>query len=315
MLFALSGPAEAQQQKKIPHIGVLRPDRPGNAGGEALINAFRQGLRKLGYVEGQNIALEQRFADGKLERLPNLAAELVRLKVDVVLTINVPASQAAKQATKTIPIVFTWVGDPSLLVTSLARPDANITGLTTFAQDLSAKRLEVLKEALPSISRVAILYHSANAVATRIFKEMQDASPQIGIRVYSVGLQTPAELQKAFDKVNKERAEALFVLEEAVMASQRMRVLDFALKSRIPAASFYREFTEAGGLLSYGIDLPDLFRRAAYYVDRILKGTNPADLPVEQPTKFDFVINLNTAKQIGLTIPPNVLARADRVIQ
>jgi putative tryptophan/tyrosine transport system substrate-binding protein len=307
--------AEAQQAGKIPQIGVLRPDRSADPGSEALMNAFRQGLRKLGYIEGQSIILEQRFADGNLERLPDLAAELVRLKVDVIVTVNVPASQAAKNATKVIPIVFTWVGDPSLLVGSLARPDGNITGLTTFAQDLSAKRLEVLKEALPGISRVAVLYHSPNPIATRIFKEMEDASPRFGVRVYSLGVRSPNELDKAFETVAKERSGALFVLEEAVMASQRMRVLDFSVKSRVPAASFYREFTEAGGLLSYGVDLPDLFRRAAYYVDRILKGTKPGNLPVEQPTKFDFVINLKTAKQIGVTIPQSVLYRADKVIK
>jgi len=314
-LLDLSFSAQAQQAGKIPSVGVLRPDRSGDAGSEALMNAFRQGLRKFGYIEGQNIIFEQRFADGNLERLPDLAAELVRLKVDVIVTVNVPASQAAKNATKAIPIVFTWVGDPSLLVGSLARPDGNITGLTTFAQDLSAKRLEVLKEALPGVSRVGVLYHSPNPIATRIFKEMEDASQQVGIRVYSHGVRGPNELDKAFETVAKERSGALFVLEEAVMASQRMRVLDWAVKSRIPAASFYREFTEAGGLLSYGVDLPDLFRRAAIYVDRILKGTKPGDLPVEQPTKFDFVINLKTAKQIGLTIPQAVLYRADKVIK
>ena len=235
--------------------------------------------------------------------------------MDIILTVNTPASQAAKNATKTIPIVFTWVADPSSLVSSLARPDGNITGLSTFAHDLSAKRLEVLKEALPGISRVAVFYHP-NSATTRIFKEMNDASVKMGIRLYPLELRALDELEKSLETaINKERIGALFVIEEAVMASQRMRVLDLAAKSHLPTASLYGEFTEAGGLLSYGVDLPDIFRRAAHFVDRILKGAKPADLPVEQPTKFELVINLKTAKQLGLTIPPNVLARADTVIK
>jgi putative ABC transport system substrate-binding protein len=279
------------------------------------MDAFRQGLRKLGYVGGQNIIFEHRFADGKLERLPDLAAELVRLKVDVIFAINTPAAHAAKNGTKDIPIVFTWVADPLDLVASLARPGANVTGLTSVTADLSAKRLEVLKEVLPGVSRVAVLWHSDNPIPARLFRDMENASPQFGIRLHSLGVRGAEELQNAFDTAIRERVAALFVLEEAVMASQRMRVLEWSLKSRIPAVSFFREFTEAGGLLSYGADLSDLFRRAAYYVDRILKGTKPGDLPVEQPTKFDLVINLKTAKQLGLTIPPSVLARADRVIR
>ena len=307
--------ALAQQPGRIARIGILRPDRPGEAGVEVLIDAFQQGLRQLGYVERQNIILEHRFGEGKLERLAELAAELVRLKVDVILTLNTPASRAAKNATKTIPIVFTWVANPLDLVASLARPGGNITGLTTVTADLSGKRLEVLKEALPRVSRVAVLWHSVNPTATRLTRDMEDVSRKFGIRIHPLGIRGPDELQKAFEGAARERVGALFVNEEAVMASYRTRILDLAAKHRLPTASFYKEFAEAGGLLTYGADLPDLFRRAATYVDKILKGAKPADLPVEQPMKFELVINLKTAKQIGLTIPPNVLARADKVIK
>jgi putative ABC transport system substrate-binding protein len=312
MLFALCSSAEAQQAKKVHRIGVLSPGSPGPS---PLLDAFRQGLRELAYVEGQNVVLEYRYAEAKSERLPDLAAELVRLKVDVIFTINATAARAAKNVTKTIPIVFTWVADPLELVASLARPGGNTTGLTTIAWDLSGKRLELLKEALSGVSRVGVLWNSANPTATRVFKEMEEAGPRLGVRIHPMGVRDPDELQKAFEVATKEHVGGLFVIEEAVMASYRTRVLGLASKHRLPAGSQYKEFAEAGGLLTYGPDLPDLFRRAATYVDKILKGTKPADLPVEQPTKFEFVINLKAAKQIGLTIPPNVLARADKVIK
>ena len=307
--------AEAQQPKKIARIGILNPGWRGDTGIEVLSEAFRQGLRELGYVEGQNVVLEYRFAEAKPERLRELAAELVHLKVDVIFTINAPAARAAKNVTKTIPIVFTWVADPLELVASLARPGGNITGLTTIAGDLSGKRLELLKEALPGVSRMGVLWNSANPTATRVFREMEEASPQLGVRIHPMGVRDPDELQKAFEVATKERVGGLFVIEEAVMTSYRTRVLGLASKHRLPTGSQYKEFAEAGGLLTYGPDLPDLFRRASTYVDKILKGAKPADLPVEQPTKFELVINLKTAKQIGLTIPPNVLARADKVIK
>jgi putative ABC transport system substrate-binding protein len=305
-------PAEAQQTGKVPRLGVLSP------GSRELLHSFdpfRRGLRDLGYTEGKNIVIEYRFAEGKTERLSDLAAELVRLKVDVVFTINTPASRAAKNVTKTIPIVFTWVADPLALVASLARPGGNITGLTSITADLSAKRLELLKEVLPRTSRVAVLWHLVNPTATRVYKDMENASPDVGIRLYPLGIREADELQKVFEVAVKERVGALIVIEEAVMASYRTGILDLAAKHRLPTASFYREFAEVGGLFTYGADFSDLFRRAATYVDKILKGTKPADLPVEQPTKFDFVINLKTAKQIGVTIPPNVLARANKVIK
>jgi len=305
--------ADAQQPGKIARIGILNPGRRGDAGIEVLSEAFRQGLRQLGYVEKKNIVLEYRFAEGKLDRLPELAAELVHLKVDVIFAINATAARAAKNVTKTVPIVFTWVADPLELVASLARPGGNITGLTTIAVDLSGKRLELLKETLPGISQVGILWNSANPTATRVFTEMEEASLRLGVRIHPMGVRDPDELQKAFKVATRERVGGLFVIEEAVMASYRTRVLDLAAKHRLPTGSQYKEFAEAGGLLTYGPDLLDLFRRAATYVDKILKGAKPADLPVEQPTKFELIINLKAAKQIGLTIPPNVLARADKV--
>jgi putative tryptophan/tyrosine transport system substrate-binding protein len=315
VLMAAGAEVQAQQPGKIARIGILRPERPGDAGVEVLIEAFHRGLRQLGYVEGKNVVLEHRFAEGKLDRFPDLVAEFVRLKVDVIFALNTPAARAAKNGTKTIPIVFTWVADPLDLVASLARPGGNVTGLTTVSADLSGKRLEVLKEATPGVTRVGVLLHSDNPIPVRLFKDMENASPQFGIRLYSLGVRGPGELQKVFDIAAKERIGALFVIEEAVIASYRTRVLELAAKQRLPTASLYKEFAEAGGLLTYGADLPDLFRRAATYVDKILKGTKPADLPVEQPMKFEFVINLKAAKQIGLTIPPNVLARADKVIK
>ena len=304
--------AEAQQAKKLPRIGILSPGFPGPS---PLLDAFRQGLRELGYVEGQNIAIEYRFAENKPEALPGLAAELVRLKLDVILAINTPAVQAAKNATKTIPIVFTWVSFPASFVASLARPGGNITGLTTLSEDLSGKRLELLKEALPGISRMAVLWHSGNPNTIHQFREMERASLQLGIQLQPLGVRGPDELPNAFKVATREHAGALFVIEDAVLLQHRTRILDLAAKLRLPVASSYREFAEAGGLLSYAPNLPDQFHRAATYVDKILKGTKPADLPVEQPMKFELIINLKTAKQIGLTIPPDVLARADRVIR
>ena len=304
--------AQAQQMKKVPRIGVLYPGSPGPS---PLLDAFRQGLRELVYVEGQNVALEYRYADAKPERLRELAAELVHIKVDVIFAINAPAARAAKEVTKTIPIVFTWVADPLELVASLARPGGNVTGLTTIAADLGGKRLELLKETLPRVSRVAVLWNSANPTATRVFKEMEEAGPRLGVRIHPMGVGGSDELQKAFQVAIRERVGGLFVIEEAVMASYRTRVLDLAAKHRLPTFSQYKEFAEAGGLLTYGPDLPDMFRRAATYVDKILKGRTPADLPVEQPMKFELIINLKAAKQIGVTIPPNLLVRADKVIR
>jgi putative ABC transport system substrate-binding protein len=309
----LAAPLAAKgQQAKISRIGVLSPGYPGPS---PLLHAFRQGLGELGYVESQNLFIEYRFAEAKPERLSTLAAELVRLKVDVILAINTGAARAAKNATKTVPIVFSYVADSTGLVASVARPNANVTGLTTFQSDLSGKRLQLLKEALPGVSRVAVLWNPANPLARRLAGEMEDAGPQLGIQVQLLGVRDPGEFENALKAATRNRAGVLFVVEEAMLLRDRARLLEVAAKHRLPATSSYREFAEAGGLLSYGPNLPDLFRRAAIYVAKILKGAKPGDLPVEQPTMFELVINLRTAKGLGLTIPQSLLQRADEVIQ
>jgi putative ABC transport system substrate-binding protein len=309
----LAAPLAAEaQQTTIPSIGILYPGSPGPS---PLIHAFQQGLRELGYVEGQNIRLEYRFAETRLERLFGLATELVDLNVNIIFAINSTAARAALQATKTIPIVFTWVANPLSLVTNLARPAANITGLTSNTTELSGKRVELLKDILRGIPRIAVLWNSANPLATQVFKEMEGASTQLGVQVYPMGVRGYSELEDAFKAAARARASALFVIEEGSLLPHRARILSLAAQHRLPAASQYREFTEAGGLLSYGPNLPDLFRRAALYVDKILRGAKPGDLPVEQPTKFELVINLKTAKALGLTIPPSLLQRADQVIE
>ena len=285
----LAAPLAAEAQPaRIPRIGVLSPGSPGPS---PLFDAFRQGLRELGYVEGQNIRLEYRFAETRLERLSGLATELIDLKVDVILAINSTAAQAALNATKAIPIVFTWVADPLSLVKNLARPGGNVTGLTTITTELSGKRLELFKAVLPGISRIAVLWNSANPVATAVFTEMEGASARLGVQLYPMGVRGSSDLEDAFKAAAWARASALFVVEEGTLFPHRARILSLAAQHRLPAASQFREFAEAGGLLSYGPNLPDLFRRAAIYVDKILKGAKPADLPVEQPTKFELVIN------------------------
>jgi putative ABC transport system substrate-binding protein len=282
-----------------------------------LLDAFRQSLRDLGHLEGKTILIEYRFAEAKPERLPGLAADLVSLDVDVIVAINTPASQAAKAATRTIPIVFTWVVDPLSLVASLARPGGNITGLTTLSGDLGPKRLEVLKETLPGLTRVAVLWNAGNATATRFFKDMESAAPQLGIRLQALGVRGAKsdDVQSAVDSAARERAGALFVIEETMLLAHRTLILDHAAKRRLPTASTNREFVQAGGLVGYGVNLPEMFRQTARYVDKILRGTKPADLPVEQPTKLELVINSKTAQALGLTVPPAVLVRADEVIQ
>jgi putative ABC transport system substrate-binding protein len=309
----LAGPlAAGAQQVAIRHIGVLSP---ASRGPSPLLNAFQKGLGELGWVDGQNIRLEYRFAETRLDRLPGLASDLVGLKVDIIFAINSTAAQAALKATKTIPIVFTWVADPLSLVTNLARPGGNVTGLTTITTELSGKRLQLFKDVLPGISRIAVLWNSANPVATHVFREMEGASAQLGVQLYPMGVRSSSELEDAFKAAARARASALFVIEEGTLFPHRARILTLAAQYRLPAASQFRDFAEAGGLLSYGPNLPDLFRRAAIYVDKILKGTQPGDLPVERPEKFEMVINLKAAKALGLTIPPSLLQRADQVIE
>jgi putative ABC transport system substrate-binding protein len=305
--------AEAQPAR-IARIGVLSG---GSAGPSPLLDAFRRSLRDLGHLEGKNILLEYRFAEAKPERLPALAADLVRLDVDVIVAINTPASQAAKAATRTIPIVFTWVVDPLSLVASLARPGGNVTGLTSMSGDLGPKRLEILKEAFPGLTRVAVLWNAGNPTATRFFKDMESAAPQFGIHLQALGVRGAGshEVQGAVDAAARERAGALFVIEEAMLLAHRTLILDHASKRRLPTASTNREFVQAGGLVGYGVNLPEMFRQTARYVDKILRGAKPADLPVEQPTKLELVINTKTAQALGVTIPPALLVRADEVIQ
>ena len=317
VLLAVPLAAEAQQAVKVARIGWLG-NNPGNS--PHLREAFLQGLRDLGYVEGRNLVMEYRFAEGKLERLPALAAELVALKVDVIVGPATASALAAKQAIRTIPIVFPAAADAvtSGLVTSLARPGGNVTGLSFLGPELIGKRLEQLKQAVPGVSRVAVLWQPG-ALGERtdkyILKEAEVAARALGVRPQFVEARGPADFDRAFSDMTRARAGALTVWSTPMFVSERRRLVDLAAKNRLPAVYPWREFVDAGGLMSYGPDLADMFRRAATYVDKILKGAKPADLPVEQPTKFELVINLKTAKALGLTIPASVLARADEVIQ
>jgi putative ABC transport system substrate-binding protein len=308
-------PAAAQQAGKVPRIGYLGASTP--FAGSARIEAFRQGLRELGYVEGKNIVIEQRSAEGKADRLPSLAAELVRLKVDVIVTAGPTDTRAAKRATSTIPIVMSQDSDPvgNGFVASLARPGGNITGLSTLSPEISGKRLELLKEIVPRLSDVAVLGTSTNPGDAQSFKETELAAGAFGVRLQYLDVIEPKDVETAFREASKARADAVLVLGGPVFNSQRTQVVDLAVKRRLPAIYRRPEYVEAGGLMAYGVSLDDLDRRAATYVDKILKGTKPANLPVEQPKKLEFSINLKAAKQIGLTIPPSVLARADKVIR
>jgi putative ABC transport system substrate-binding protein len=314
--FAMCGVvAQAQQPTRVPRIGYLISGSPSAA--SSLFEAFRQGLRELGYVEGKNIVIEWRYAEGKPDRLVALAAELVRLKVDVIVTNGASVTRAAKEATLTIPIVMAWDNDPvgNGFVASLARPGGNITGLSNLAPELSGKRLELLKETVPKLSRVAVLGTSTQPGNAQALKETELAAGAFGVKLQYLDVQGPKDIETAFQAAAKGRADAVLALGGVVLASQRTQIADLAVKSRLPAIYWRSDFVEAGGLMSYGVSITDSHRRAATYIDKILKGGKPADLPVEQPKKFEFIINLKAAKQIGLTIPPNVLARADKVIR
>jgi len=315
--------ADAQQAGKVHRIGFLSPSSPSDPErlaspfGERGLAAFRQGLRDLGYVEGQNIAVEYRFAEGRFERLPDLAAELVRLKVDVIVSVVTQASLAAKNATRTIPIVMVAPGDPlgSGLVANLARPGGNVTGPSSMFE-LAGKQLELLKETVPKVSRVAVLWNPANAAwHALMLRQTEIAARALGLQVQLLEARGPDELEGAFAAMTRERASALLVQVDVIFALHARRLADLAAKRRVPAMYGSREHVEAGGLMSYAPNIPDLFRRAATYVDKILKGAKPGDLPVEQPTKFELVISLKTAKALGLTIPQSLLQRADEVIQ
>jgi putative ABC transport system substrate-binding protein len=315
LLLALCFSVKAQQPAKTPRIGFLSSRGDPNTPGPQ-VEAFRQGLRDLGYVEGKNVLVEYRYAEGKFDQIPGLVAELVQLKVDVLVLSTPPAIRAAKQATKTIPIVIVTTQDPVAagIVDSLARPAGNITGLTRLTRDLTGKRLELLKEVVPRVSSVGILWYAAGTGTG--FKGYETAASALKIKLQSLGLQDPdTDLDRAFKTAVKERASALIMITNVALSGYRRRIAELAVKNRLPSMFESSEYVNASGLMSYAADDAESFKRAAVYVDKILKGAKPADLPVEQPTKFEFVINLKTAKQIGLTIPPNVLARADRVIR
>jgi putative tryptophan/tyrosine transport system substrate-binding protein len=316
MLLALSFPVEAQQSAKVPRVGYLTGATPD--GQSARIEAFRQGLRELGYVEGKNIVVEYRYAEEKLDRLPALAAELVRLKVDVIVTGGAGNTRAAKNATNAIPIVMAQDADPvgNGFVASLARPGGNITGLATLAPEIGGKQLELLKEIVPKLSRLAVLgAPSATPGNVQQRREIELAAGAFKVQLQYLDVLGREDIETAFRAASKGRADAVLVLRGSVLGSQGRHISELAAKSRLPAIYGTRQSVEAGGLMSYGVNFTDLERRAATYVDKILKGAKPADLPVEQPTKFEFIINLKAAKQIGLTIPPNVLVRADKVIK
>jgi putative tryptophan/tyrosine transport system substrate-binding protein len=314
MLLALCISAEAQT-KKIPRIGYLTTSFQSEVTGR--VDALRQGLRQLGYLEGKNINIEYRYGEGKPDRLPSLVRELTDLKVELIVTHGFPPARAAKQATTTMPIVMAVIGDAvgAGLVASLARPGGNITGLTAISSELYGKRLELLKEVSPKISRVAILSSETSPATEIAMNEIKVAANSLGLQLQTLQVRDPNDFENTFNAATKGGANALIVVQGPLTSSYRKRIIELATKNRLLATYHESEFPEAGGLMSYGVSYSDMYRRAATYVDKILKGAKPGDLPVEQPKKFEFIINLKAAKQIGLTIPPNVLARADKVIR
>ena len=305
--------AGAEQAGKVARVGFLATTSTPTHYWDALVEA----LRGRGGVEGRNILFEQRYSEGKAERFPHLAVDLVRLKVDVIVTSGTPASVAAKSATTTIPIVMAVVIDPvgSGLVASLARPGGNVTGMSWLGPELSAKRLELLKEAVPDVSRVTVLVNPANPAHTVAVREMQSVASRLAMTLHMWEVRSQADFDRAFTAIARSRAEALFTVADPLTYRERARIVQFAAKARLPAIYEWREFVELGGLMAYGVNLTELYRRAAIHVDKILRGANPGDLPIEQPTKFELVINLKTAKALGLTIPPSLLQRADHVIE
>ena len=316
LLLTTTPPAEAQQRENLPRIGLLIGSSASS--NTARIEAFQQGLRQHGYVEDQNVYVEYRYSRGKADEYPKLAAELVILKVDLIVAGGGSGlARAVKGTTKMIPIVITGGSDPvgAGLVASLARPGGNLTGLTGITAELAGKRLELLKETLPRLTRVGVLWNPTDQGSAQGLKEIEIAAPTLGLEIQSLQVRSPSNFESAFKAAIAGQARALQVLGSGLINSHRNRIIEFATKSRLPTMFADAALVEVGGLMSYGPNAPDLYRRAATYVDKILKGAKPADLPVEQPKKFDFIINLKTAKQIGLTIPPNVLARADKVIK
>ena len=307
--------ADAQQSAKVTLVGFLGNSTAALEGN--LIEPFRKGLRELGYQEGRNLAIEFRWADGKYERFPALIAELIALNVDVIVTAGTPASLAVKQATASIPLVMVAVGDPVAtgLVASLARPGGNITGLTSISSEMEGKRLELLKEVVPGISHVAVLWNAISPIQVIDERETQAAAQTLRVKVLSLGVRSTEEIEDAFAAIIRERPGGLLVLADRLFLHNRRRIMDFAVQNRLPGVHAYRELVEAGGLMSYGPSYGDMHRRAAWYVDRILKGTKPTDLPVQAPAKFELVVNLRAAKALGVTLPPQLLGRADEVIE
>jgi putative ABC transport system substrate-binding protein len=314
-LLTTPGAAEAQQPGKVYRVGFLGNSTAALEGN--LVEPFREGLRDLGYIEGRNILIEYRWADGKYERFPALIAELAALKVDVIVTAGTPAALAVKKTTPSIPLVMAAVGDPIGvgLVASLARPGGNVTGLSAIAPELEGKRLELLREVVPKLSHIAVLWNPDNPFQAGSLKETKTAAQVLGIKVQLLGVRVSEEFPAAFAAILKERPGALLVLADRIFLHNRARIVGFEATHRLPGVYAYPELVEAGGLMSFGPSYAGMHRRAAYYVDKILKGAKPGDLPVEQPTKFDFIINLKTAKALGLTIPPSLLLRADQVIE
>ena len=322
LLFALGGSALlaplgsfAQQAKQTVVVGVLRS--ADQASGQYLIVAFRQGLRELGYIEGRNLALELRFADGKTERLAALAEELVRLKVDVILASDTPATIAAQRATRVIPIVMASTSDPvgSGLVASLAHPGGNTTGFSNMASDVSPKRLEMLIALIPNLSRVAVLLNSKNPATRAELKGLEEANQRVALKLLALGVETPDQIERAFTAMVQQHAQGVVVTTDSFLSQQRSQIATLALKHRIPSLCGSSRHAEAGSLVSYGRDSAELYRRAATYVDKIVKGARPSDLPIEQPTTIELVINMKTAKALGITIPESMRVRADRVIE
>jgi putative ABC transport system substrate-binding protein len=315
MLFALCEGARAEQAARILRVGLLAQSSAHFLSPH--FKAFRERLRELGYVEGKNFIIEARYAEGKLDQLAPLAGELVRLKVDIIVASSTPAALAAKKATSEIPVVFETIGDPvaTRVVTSLARPGGNVTGLTMGGAELYGKRLELLKETIPKLSRAGILWNPTSSAAQLSFNETQAAAQALKLRIQSLEVRRAEDIEPAFAAATQDASGAVIVTQSSPITTYRRRVIDFAVKHRLAAIYPQRHWSESGGLMSYGSNLDDNYRRLADYADKVLKGTRPAELPVERSTKFELIINLKAAKQIGLTIPPNVLARADRVIR
>jgi len=312
-LLAVPLAARAQQVGKVYRIGIL--ETIPAAQNAANLDALRKGLRELGYVEGRNLIIEYRSADGRAERFPELASELVRLKVDLIVSRGTPAARAAKDATATIPVVMATMGDPRAMVASFARPGGNITGVTTFSTELTAKRIEFLKELVPNLSRIALLHNMGNPAAPPEWEETKTAARSLGLQAELLDVRSEADLGRAFELAGRQHVDALLIGADGLTQLHQQMIVDLVARNRLPASYPAREFVEAGGLIGYAVNYPDLYFRFASFVDKIFKGAKPSELPVEQPTKFELVINLKTAKSLGLTIPQSLLLRADEVIQ